>query len=315
MKNLFILIACLLSLNVRAQQQMNTFQLVDDSTRSAIPSVSVSIVRAKLSITTEKDGIFKIPGDLSKMRDTIIFFAQHYEPLTLQLQDLSTLRVIGLKKVMPAAKAARVKLKKDTLLNDFNRLEVSYYAGLHVSDPAFDFLQLAQKFEAPKAGSLLSRVNVHRLAFYLNYGDFLNPHQFAYTDLEYTKFRLRIYDIDTRTGGPGKDLCDQIIEISGSDQKQLITNLSGYNIIIPNKTFFVAVEWLRDYYNAGTINIPDPKDRRYKQHSFHKPPIGISPNTGKNLNIWALDFAHRWKPYTEFSPFGTDLAIKVNVEY
>ncbi|GAA4085193.1 hypothetical protein [Mucilaginibacter panaciglaebae] len=314
MKKLLIAITCLLSLSAGAQQKMNTFYLVDDSTKSAIPAVSVSIVRAKLSITTEKDGIFKIPGDLSKMRDTIIFFAQHYIPLRLRLRDLSTMSSVGLKRDLPAAKMANIKLKKDTLLNDFSRLDVSYYVGLHADDPSYDFLQLAQKFEAPKAGCLLTRVNMHRLAFFINYYS-SDPDRMARIELEHTKFRLRIYDIDATTGGPGKDLCDQIIEVSSSDQKELDISLNKYNIIIPNKTFFVAVEWLRDYYNGGSVSIYDFKTHRYKEHGFYKPSIGISPNTDKMLNIWALDFAHRWKPYTEFSPFGTDLAIKVNVEY
>lgn len=314
MKTLLVAITCLLSLNTRAQLKMNTFCIVDDSTKSAIPFVSISIVRAKLSITTEKDGIFKIPGDLTRMHDTIIFFAQHYEPLRLRLQDLSTMSSVGLKKVLPAARRANIKLNNDTLLNDFNRLDVSYYAGLHADDRSCDFLQLAQKFEAPKAGCLLTRVNVDRLAFFINYYSF-DPNQRARIELEHTKFRLRVYDIDTKTGGPGKDLCDQIIEVSSSDQKWLNINLNKYNIIIPNKTFFVAVEWLRDYDNAGSVSIYDFKTHRYKEHGFYKPSIGISPNTGKKLNIWALNFARQWKPYTEFSPFGTDLAMKVNIEY
>jgi hypothetical protein len=221
---------------------------------------------------------------------------------------------ISLKKTEQVSKSIKIKLKKDTLLNDFNRLEVSYYAGLRPSTGS-GFLQLAQKFEAPVDGVVLNHIYVQRLAFVLNHGDYMDLHQYDFTDLEHTKFRLRFYDVDPATGGPGKDLCDKLVEISSTDQKQLNINLNNYNIIIPHKTFYIAIEWMRDYFNVGKVEDYSTKEYRYKTSIIYKPSIGISPNTGNKLNIWALNFAYQWKPYTEFSPFGTDLAIKVNVKY
>jgi hypothetical protein len=78
MRKVLILIACIFSICAQAQQKLNRFHLVDQESGLAIPSVSVAIVKAKLLMTTEKDGIFIIPGDLKRMQDTIMFYVQNY---------------------------------------------------------------------------------------------------------------------------------------------------------------------------------------------------------------------------------------------
>lgn len=314
MKRLLILIFCLFTLQVIAQEKLHTFYVVDDSTKQAIPFVSVTIVRAQLSITTEKDGIFSIPGNLAEMRDTVIFMAPFYETTRFLLKELSSMNLVGLKRIAPIAKSASEKFKNDTLLNDFDKNNISYFAGLHVEKPESRFLQLAQLFEAPKAGSVLNHIYVRRLVFYLSSGDFIDS-GYYYSQLEYTRFRLRFYDIDATTGGPGKEICNQLIEVNSSDQSLLSTDLRKYNITIPHKKFFVAIEWLRDYYNYGKVSSYSFDEQKTKDYDYYKPSIGISPKTGKKINIWKLDFAQHWKPYTEYAPFGTDLAIKVKLSY
>jgi hypothetical protein len=133
--------------------------------------------------------------------------------------------------------------------------------------------------------------------------------------LDVTKFRIRVYDIDPVTNGPGRDLCTEVIEESKSVGSQVTKNLKKYNIIIPNKVFFIAIEWLRDYYNGGySISYKFDENKPTKQVNY-RPAIGISPITGKKLNIWALNFKREWQPFTYFMPFGTDLAIKASIEY
>jgi hypothetical protein len=167
---------------------------------------------------------------------------------------LSNVDTIKLRKnVYSGNNKMKTSFKNDTLLNDYNRLDITYYAGLHNGDSEFQYLQLAEQFDVPKAGMLLKNVVINRLAFYQYYIT-----QYENTELEYTKFRIRLYDVDAITGGPGKDLCNEIIEVKSSDQKQKDINLKSYNIVIPNKTFFVAVEWLRDYYNLELVRIYNP---------------------------------------------------------
>jgi len=311
MRKVLILIACIFSICAQAQQKLNRFHLVDQESGLAIPSVSVAIVKAKLLMTTEKDGIFIIPGDLKRMQDTIMFYVQNYLSLKIPLRELSNVDTIKLRKnVYSGNNKMKTSFKNDTLLNDYNRLDITYYAGLHNGDSEFQYLQLAEQFDVPKAGMLLKNVVINRLAFYQYYIT-----QYENTELEYTKFRIRLYDVDAITGGPGKDLCNEIIEVKSSDQKQKDINLKSYNIVIPNKTFFVAVEWLRDYYNLELVRIYNPGRKKMVSFVNFRPAIGISPEKSKKLNMWALNLNHMWKPYTSYSPDFTDLAIKAVVDY
>jgi hypothetical protein len=313
MKRAITFIACIFSLLANAQQKMNKFHIVDSLSGKAIPSTAVTIVRAKLSITTEKDGIFIIPGNLALMRDTVILNTQSYKQIRLPLHKLNGMDTIRLTKFVAETRNEKLKYRDDTLLNDYAKRDIVHYAGISTQTASFDYLQWAQQFSVFKPGILLKQVTLNRLAFGLDLSDR------TWTGLVYldpTKFRIRIYDIDPVTNGPGRDLCNQVIEESkGNGRRQLTINLKKYNIILPNTTFFVAIEWLRDYYNAGFVGLYDAKLRKVVQQSNYRPAIGISPVKGNKLNIWALNYKREWQPYTYFWPFGTDLAIKASVEY
>ncbi len=310
MRILLLLSACLFSTICRAQvkpatppQRVNTFYLVDSISNKGLP-VSVAIVRANLFITTEPDGIFAIPGDLTQMQDTIIFSAQNYQSIKMPLNLLSGRNVIKLTKIIAQKPAVATAFKNDTLLNDFERDDIAYYAGITTANERFDYKQIAQKLTLHKGGVSLKSARVMRLAF--NWTDGMHP----------AKYRLRVYDTDPKTGGPGKDLCSELIEVSSAkDQRQNNINLKKYGITIPNKTFYIAVEWIRDNYNAADVSIYYKKENKIILYENYQPAIGLSPIQGSNLNIWVQTIKNEWKPYTYFMPFGTDLAIKATIEY
>lgn len=312
MKKIFTLIACTVTLLVNAQQKFNTFHIVDSLSGKPVASTSVTIIRANLSITTEKDGIFMIPGDLSAMRDTVILNTQTYKPLKIPLHKLNGMDTIRLARDIIEAHNEKLKYKDDTLLNDYPKQDIVHYAGINTEISTFDYLQLAQQFYVAKPGIFLKEITLNRLAFGLDISD----HTWTgLVHLDVTKFRIRIYDIDPITNGPGRDLCNKVIEESKSAGSQASINLEKYKIILPHTSFFVAIEWLRDYYNAGFSHNYIPELKKEVKQLNYRPAIGISPITGNKLNIWGLNFKHKWQPFTYFMPFGTDLAMKANIEY
>ena len=304
LKKLFTLVLSLSALYASAQQKLNIFHIVDSETKKATPFVSVTILRARLTITTEKDGVFIIPGDLKTMKDTVVFAAQNYEQQKISLNDLALLDTIRLIRNEVITAVVLQKYTTDTLLNDFDKNEIWHYAGFDTETANFDYYQLAQRFEAPKAGARLNRIKVARLAFN-DYG----------LRREKVTYRLRFYDLDQATNGPGKELTGKTIEINNGEDRQSGISLTKYNIVIPQKSFFVAVEWLRNNYNEGYSVFYDRKTKTRRRQVNYRPAIGIAPKAGKRLNIWGLNFKYKWKPYTYFMPFGTDLAIKATVEY
>ena len=312
MKKIITLIACVFTFLANAQEKLNTFHIVDSLSGKPIPSTSVTIVRAKLSITTEKDGIFIIPGDLTGMRDTVILNTLSYKQTKIPLHKLNGMDTIRLAKFITELNKQELKFKDDTLLNDYQKQDIVHYAGINTETANFEYLQLAQQFYITKPGSVLKEITLNRLGFGLE----MSTSTFTgLVRLDLTKFRIRVYDIDPIAHGPGRDLCNKVIEESKSSGRQVTINLKSYKIMLPNTTFFVAIEWMRDYYNAGYSITYDPQQGKTTRELNYRPAIGISSITGKKLNIWALNFKYEWKPFTYFSPFGTDLAIKATVEY
>lgn len=320
MKYLFIIVSCAITFTANAQtEKLNKFYLIDKITRKPL-TTSVAIVKAKLSITTESDGIFMIPGNLSEMDDTIIFSAQTYQDLKMPLRLLSGLDTIKLIKLPIRKTIASTRFIKDIVLNDFNENDIVHFAGLHEDTSTFDYLQLAQQFYTDKLNSQLNSVQIERLSFSLDdkYGwdIYNNPKLEHFKQIEFSKFKIRIYDIDEASGKLGKDLCDSVIEVKVRSSERALINLKNYHIIIPHKTFFIAIEWVRDYYNAHYTFVFNPLHKgKTERFISYKPAIGISPISGDKLNIWSLNTGHVWSRYATFNPFGTDLAIKATLGY
>ncbi|NRF38059.1 hypothetical protein [Pedobacter foliorum] len=300
MKTLFTFLLLVFITRVHAQDKLNLFHIVDSETKLPISSVSVSIIRARLAINTENDGVFSIPGNLSAMRDTIIFAAQNYRVYKFPIRELEGRDSIQLVRIAFLAPPKQSVSKLDTLLNDFDSNDVEHYAGVSERATSFEWLQLAQRFDAPKIGGVLKNVSIYRLLF-------------SYTGTEYTKFRVRIYGLDSLTRGPGRDLCSKVIEAKSNGRRRIKIDLTDLNIIIPDPEFFVAVEWVRDFHNMGYVRLNNADGLTTNQVINYRPAIGISPVKTNNLNIWGMNFRRAWLPYSYFSPDFTDLAIKAEV--
>lgn len=308
MKTLFTFLLLVCVTRVHAQDKLNLFNIVDSDTKLPIPSVSVSIIRARLAINTESDGKFSIPGDLSTMRDTIIFAAQNYQVFKSTIRELNERDSIQLVKEAYLAPPKQSVSKLDTLLNDFDSNDIEHYAGISERATSFEWLQLAQRFDSPKIGGVLKNVSIYRLVFTLN-----GQVQGNYTGMEYTKFRVRIYGLDSLTRGPGQDLCSKVIEVKSNGRRRIKIDLTNLNIIIPDPEFFVAVEWVRDFHNMGYVRLNNADGSTTDRVINYRPAIGISPVKTNNLNIWGMNFRRAWLPYRYFSPDFTDLAIKAEV--
>lgn len=317
MKRILLIICSIATVTGYAQQpqKVNTFHVVDFNTKEPIPYTSIKILKAKLAITTEADGVFNIPGDLAAMRDTIVLSAQTYVPFKIPLSRLASTDIIKLIKIEGKDQQAQIKLSTKLTLNDYPDDDIGLYAGVATDNAPFNYLQIAQHFVTNTPNNRLVSVTINKPSDWL-----------------LTKFRIKIYDTNLETGGPGADLCDQVIDIDNEDEvnarlnrqgsyrkyvesKLITVDLREYNVIIRNKSFFVAVEWLRDFFNATKTPVYNKVTNKVDTAIVFRPYIGISPIKGKKLNIWVMQLDGKWKTYDHFFPFGTDLAIKATVGY
>ena len=126
---------------------------------------------------------------------------------------------------------------------------------------------------------------------------------------EKTKFRIRIYDIDSVTMGPTHDLCDSIIVKTGS--KFITVNLEKYKIRIPQKDFSVAIEWLKIPHNESKHKIKHA-DGKVTETITYRPSIGWTDNQHSTMEAWMLDYKGTWRPmFNMHNKTGVSISAKV----
>ena len=177
--------------------------------------------------------------------------------------------------------------KNSVTLNDFDQFSGSYYgSGSYIA-------QLAQHFVSPSENAMLKDIKIAKFSI-----PFLSPHKAI--------FRIRVYDVDPITKKPASDLTDQVIEVK-STGKVVKLNLEQYKIYIPNKDFFVAIEWLRIPYNATEIKINGKSETKYA------PSIGFYQNSAPFMDLWQLGLNNVWSKL--HSNLISNLAIAVSLKY
>jgi hypothetical protein len=286
LKSLLIITNLLIVFSVRGQQKTKAFKVIDQDTKTAIPYAQLSIVAARFYSTIDKGGMITVPGNLINVRDTMVINAQNYAPFKLSLKALAATTTIELKKLTPTPAVSLLrKYKKEVVLNDYNSDLVGHYAGMPAENAPFNYLQIAQFFQTDAEHNHVVKININKTR-----------------GMALTKFRVRIYDVDITTGGPGNDICDKIIDVDNFDEVEEATmrrtstkaviearvidiDLKKANVVIPVKRFYIAVEWLRSQSNMAIGRFYNPTAEKFESVIVYLPFIGLSPVTGKKLNI------------------------------
>jgi hypothetical protein len=158
--------------------------------------------------------------------------------------------------------------KKIYTLNRFGHCSSNWYqTGLDA------IYQLAQRFTAPQEGMQLTAIELCK-------------------DPSASVFRIRIYDVASDYQYPSKDLIDTVIEVR-SEEGHVRIDLEEFDIVIPGKGFFVAIEWLFIPFNEQREKIK--LNGRITYSSYYKPAIRYINNQDKEKeNTWRLGFNGRW---------------------
>ena len=104
-----------------------------------------------------------------------------------------------------------------------------------------------------------------------------------------SRFLIRIYDYDSIQNKPGIELCDSVIEVVG---RGIITvNLEKHQITLPQKRFFVAVQWLFIDENKETVMNQDGSTVNY---IIYRPSIHMKRTKEGEGNTWMQTHNQRW---------------------
>jgi CarboxypepD_reg-like domain len=271
-------------------------KVINYRTKEAIAFATVGLLKENIGTNALEDGSFQLSLSRTKFNDTLIFSCVGFTTLKLPVDNFKTSNIIiELSEQQTILNEVIVTNKSSwtsETLNDFSKCGNSF-----VTSSGYQ-TQLAQHFQAPKDNSILQEIKICRFSVPL-------------VATEKTIFRIRIYDIDTLKKSPSSDLCDQIIEVK-TRSKTISVNLEKYKIYIPNKDFFVAIEWLKIPFNESKSKTK--VNGKNVEHITYRPSIGWTDNVNTKMEAWMLDYKNNWRPMFKMN-YKTSISISATVKY
>jgi len=294
MKSIKIFLLFLFPIISNAQ---NIFEgvILNKVTKVPIPYASIFLLKGKTGVNADENGLFKLDISNRQVDDSLIVTCMGYAPLKFPVQNPDKLwsasakiELIELVHNLKEVVIPNNNFKNSVTLNQFEEPPGRYYGSGNF------IAQLAQHFVSPSENAMLKDIKIARFSIPL-----LMPQKAI--------FRIRVYDVDPVTKQPANDLTDEVIEVK-TKSKIVELNLEKYKIYIPNKDFFIAIEWLRIPYNATETKING------KTVTNYAPNIGWTKNQASNMEIWELGLNNVWGKFPSFLN-ANNLAIAVSLKY
>jgi hypothetical protein len=238
-------ILCLLPVIAHAQSVYEG-QVINSVTQEPLNKATVTLLKAKQATATNQQGYFRLIVDQPIITDTLavsfVGFKTYYLPLSAYQENIFirlTPAINQLEQVNIGSNKA-----KTVVLEKFNYADVRDLRGpfeYYFTQPYHTLGLFAKQFEAPADGTILTIINLgRRLAYDIPAVRTDMPHV---STNKLTRFLLHVMTADTVSGTPGKKLFTK--EITLNDNSLMITfDLSKEKITLPNKSFFIAIEWV-----------------------------------------------------------------------
>jgi hypothetical protein len=266
-----LLLLCLIITDVAAQLPLQG-QVVDNQSGAAVSYATVGLLHQGYITNADSKGLYKLM--VLSSADTLLVSCVGYQEKRVPVAIVTTTPIISLEpKVQVLRPVIIQKLRQQMVLNSFSRSWDFTLVTMGLQ------LQVAQHLQAPREGSLLRSVQIG------------TGHSIF--DPERSRFRIRIYDIDSLSKGPGKDLCHEAIEVQAST-RNVTVDLTPYSIVVPNRDFFVAVEWLRIEENEEVVHSKG-EDGKETTHRHYNPSIRMREEAEPGLECWSLLNGWSWR--------------------
>jgi hypothetical protein len=267
-----------------------TGTVVNSETKEGVPFATIGLVKQNTGTNADEKGHFTL-NTTPAPNDSFIVSSVGYETLKIAADNTTS----GIKfELKPKVATLKEVIVEGNYQWKRTTLGQSSDCGSHYYTTGTAINQVAQHFKAAEANTYLSEVEICK------YG-------IAIIDPARTKFRIRIYSMDTVTRQPSIELCNKIIELDVSGRRVKV-NLDKYNIFIPGQDFFVAVEWLRIPLNEQKSKTR-LDGRNIVVYSTYTPLLAIKEVENSNWENWHLDYTGKWHK------FRWKLMISATVKY
>lgn len=207
----------------------------DAITGNSIPFATIGLVRENTGVSADENGLFELRTNSAQASDSLFVGALGYQSLKTAATAFSG-KIVLFKRVQEIKEVSispKPLLESVTLNKNGKSSNAAYGTNGSIA-------QIAQHFSAPALPALLTAVAIRKLHIPL----FVPANGI---------FRLRIYGLNPETGGPGADLISRSIEVTAKGSK-IQVDLTPYRIYLPEKEFFVAIEWLKIPENEHWFN-------------------------------------------------------------
>jgi len=282
----FILILLLPSLSIA--QKTFKGRIADAQTRSPLAYATIGLTKQNTGVNAKQDGSFILHSKWAP-EDTLIVSCVGYNTLRLPIAELDSNVDLALSRVEKLLKPVVVKTSwRYEDLGTFKVKPKHFFTTLGTQ------YQVARKLAAPRAETWLHSVTVA-------VDGKKNP----------SMFMVRVYDVHPNQPGPGTELTDSAILVK-SNSASIHVDLSAYLIYLPNRDFYVSVEWIQTEDNEDwrTMKL-DGKD---STRMYYKPYIIITNNPPENKqDLWGLFYSGKWEPIKESYTLG--IAIAASIRY
>ncbi len=225
------------TLSAAAQIQVKGV-VTDEQTGLPVSYVNIGILNQNTGTLSDMDGSYTLNIPARLKNDTVIFSALGFKTRKLIVGNLSTGREYNIKlEIKP--------ISLDTvMITGAKNLKTQRLGWMRGKDGT---LPVESSFGGACTTILLESHGAPFLAdkVYL---------RILYNSKDTIRFRLRIYEYDTITGAPGKDLLDKVVIIKGQKRIGWIhMDLSDYAIEIPVKKFYLGFEWIEDRESRAAL--------------------------------------------------------------
>lgn len=227
--------ACLLAMQYASSQIIIEGKVLNQKSKEPIPFTNIGIFKSNIGTLSNEDGSFSLTVPEKLINDSVTFSSLGFEMKSIAVRSFLTSRNATiflmekpslLKEV--SVKAKRMKAKTfqlgNAIIKGGNLQEDTTFAGRSIA--------LLIENKNPKRGGefplYLEKASLHILR----------------NNLKSCRFRVRINEVDEKTGLPGSDLLQKSLIVESTKKSGWLEfDLSSLNMIV-SKSFFVTFEQL-----------------------------------------------------------------------
>ncbi|MCX6280796.1 MAG: carboxypeptidase-like regulatory domain-containing protein [Bacteroidetes bacterium] len=281
MKKYLILIFLFLRQLVPAQQIDVSGIIIDSKTNKIIPFSTVELMKKKLGVAANYQGKFLIQLPNDCINDTLIICSLGYETAHIVVKSLKS-------------NFSNVSILLDPIVYSLKEVEI---IGIPAGRYRLGNYEDTKKGYGGWMTDQKSQISVfmdckkYRNARIVNASFFISKK----IGKPETPFRVRVYNVDPKSGNPGDDLIHESIITHGNRNGGWLTvDLSKYNLKAPADGYFIAIEWIdsgEQYYYQTYIN---PLGKYVTNYG----PMLSSSKTIKTNNTWLKFLGQGWNIWT-----------------